>query len=478
MTIANTAPDFKTLRAHPLVAHVCALADAAQGTAYLVGGAVRDWLKTGALPLDLDFTLVDCKAESLSRALADEKQGHWVTLDEGFGIYRIVFDDGWNVDLADALENSRSIDLARRDLTVNAMALDLTSGELFDPFQGASDLQNGVIRMVSEANLADDPLRLLRVFRIATTLQATQFDAETLAAVTRHKDLLWTVAGERIQYELFRMLSVTPCFEQLTVMAETGLLEVLIPDLVPMRAIGASGFHHLGLFEHTMELVKQAERLLPDCPQNARDWFAQALTPAATRFGLIKLGCLLHDIGKPGTKGTRPDAVHGERLTFYGHEELGEEMADPWLRQLKVSQQVREYIKKLIRWHLYPCQFGPDALRKSTLRFYRRMGDDTLDVVMLALADRHSACGHWLSDEDFEKSHQAHLWLMSNYEAEQPAMTMPRLLDGKSVMQLLDIKPGPHIGTVLEALQEAQQLGEVQDENQARAWVLERFAQP
>ena len=194
-----------------------------------------------------------------------------------------------------------------------------------------------------------------------------------------------------------------------------------------------------------------------------------------TRFGLIKLGCLLHDIGKPATMGTREDAVHGQRLTFYGHEEVGEEMADPLLKRWKVSNEIRAYVKKLIRWHLYPCQFGPESPRKSVLKFYRRMGEDTLDVVLLALADRHSACGDWLSQEDFDKSHQAHLWLMENYVAEASVLQLPRLLSGHDVMQTLGVGPGPHLKEMLDALQEAQQLNEVSTPEAAKAWLLARY---
>jgi poly(A) polymerase len=163
-------------------------------------------------------------------------------------------------------------------------------------------------------------------------------------------------------------------------------------------------------------------------------------------------------------------------LTFYGHEEVGEEMAEPLLKKWKVSNEVRTYLKKLIRWHLYPCQFGPESPRKSVLKYYRRMGEDTLDVTLLALADRHSACGDWLSAEDFEKAHQAHLWLMANYEQEEPVLNLPRLLNGKDLMDLLSVGPGPHLKKMLEALREAQQLGEVTDAEQAKAWVLTRFA--
>lgn len=454
------------------VAKVAALALQYDGKAYLVGGAVRDWKRTGVLPMDLDFTLVDCEASHIAKALADECQGHLVPLDWEFGIHRVVFDNGLNIDLANALGNSLSADLQRRDLTVNAMALDLQDGALMDPTGGLADLEAGRIRMVSVANLKEDPLRLLRVFRIAASIQATDFDPATLEVVRANASLIWNVAAERIQYELLRLLSVEQCFPYLQAMADCGLLEVIIPDLAVLRTVGASGFHHLGLFEHTMELVRQAERVLVECPPSAQDWFRQSFSPAATRFGLIKLGCLLHDIGKPATMGTREDPVHGQRLTFYGHEEVGEQMADPWLRRLKMSNDMREYLKKLIRWHLYPCQFGPHSPRKSLLRYYRRMGTETLDVTLLALADRHSACGPWLSPEELDASHQAHLWLMENYATEAPVLQLPRLLNGHELMQLLGVGPGPHLKTILDALQEAQQLGEVTTVEQAKAWVL------
>lgn len=470
----------------PMVRQVRQLAEAQGGTAHLVGGAVRDWLLTGELPLDLDFTLLNCRAAELAKTLADTQGGHLVPLDWDFGIHRVVFDDGLNIDLADALNNELQTDLARRDLTINALAMDLNTGELIDHCQGQADLENRVIRMVSEFNLLDDPLRMLRVFRIAATLQdlsqtneteksPVQFDEATLAVVRKHGAELWKSAAERISYELFRLLSVEQCFPALKAMADCRLLEAIIPELTPMRAIGSSGFHHLGLFDHTMELVRQSEILFDECPAKAQEWLRQPFSPAVTRLGLVKLACLLHDIGKPDTMGTREDPVHGQRLTFYGHEELGAEMAEPLLKKLKMSNEVRAYLKKLIRWHLYPCQFGPQSPRKSVLKFYRRMGEETLDVLLLALSDRHSACGDWINEEEMTESHQAHLWLMANYEAEEKTLQLPRLLNGNDVMRILSIAPGPHLKEKLDALQEAQQLHEVSTREEAEQWLVSHY---
>jgi putative nucleotidyltransferase with HDIG domain len=329
--------------------------------------------------------------------------------------------------------------------------------------------------MVSAENLLDDPLRMMRVFRFAAGIQANEIDLATLDVVRQHGEKIWNSAGERIQYEFFRFFSVERGFPYLQAMADCGLLEVILPDLSAMRKIPGSGFHHLGLFEHTMELVRQSEGLIDDLPEKTQTWLRQDFTPSITRFGLVKLACLLHDIGKPDTMGEKEDPVHGKRLTFYGHEELGEQMAVPLLARLKVSNDVRDYLKKLIRWHLYPCQFGPESPRKSVLRFYRRMGDETPDVVLLALADRHSATGPWLKPGELEVATQAHIWLMENYEVEQSVLKVPRLLNGRDVMTLLNVGPGPHLKEMLEAVQEAQQLGEVQTVDEARAWLVSKY---
>lgn len=465
----------RAMQANDLLNRLRQLAGEAGAQVYPVGGVVRDWFRTGDCPADVDVMLIDAPARQVAKALADSMAGHLVPLDEAFGIHRVVLDGGITVDLADALENDLHTDLARRDLTVNAMAVDLEAGVLQDPLGGLDDLRAGRIRMVSAHNLLDDPLRMLRVFRVAATLQADQIDADTLAVVRAHAPMVWQSAAERIQYELLRLLSVPVCFPALQAMADSGLLEVIIPDLAPMREVPPSGYHHLGLFEHTLELVRQAERLLPELSPAMQARMAQPLGQGGTRFGVVKLGCLLHDIGKPATRGTKMDPVHGERLTFYGHDEVGEQMADPWLRRLKASNELRDWVKNLIRWHLYPCQFGPDSPRKSVLRFYRRLGDAAPDVTLLALADRYSATGPWLDPADLTRAHQAHVWLMDNYEAEQAVLQMPRLLDGRQVMEALSVPPGPHLKIMMAELQEAQQLGEIQTGPEALQWLQARY---
>ncbi len=464
---------------HPVVREVQKVAQGLGADVYLVGGAVRDWLLTGQTPLDLDFMVINGDAAQLAQMVSEVLNGRSVPLDPEFGIYRVVVfqDPVLTLDFSNALENSIEKDLARRDLTINAMAMDFATYQLLDPFGGQEDLKDKRIRMVSEANLVDDPLRMLRVFRIAATIQAMTIDKETLEAVARNRELLWQSAGERIQYEFFRLLSVKYCFSYLKLMADCGLLEVVIPELKATREIPPNAHHHLWLFDHTLELVRQAERLINEIPEPAQAHILQSFNGVVTRFGLLKVACLLHDIGKPATMEVK-DLAEGEagrKVTFYGHDKVSEDLSEEVLKRLKTSKEVKEFVKKLVRWHLYPCQFGPESSRKSVLRFFRRMAEETPDVTLLALADRHSTKGPEITDEILNASHQKHLWLLKRYDEEQETLQLPRLLTGHDVMNLLNLKPGPEIREVLDALQEAQQLGEVTTPDEAKAWVKTQF---
>ena len=479
MNLTNKNKTWEIIEGHPVVQEIVGMAKNKGASLYLVGGAVRDWLLNSHLSDDLDFMVLSMSAENLARGIANRLGGYYVLLDPTFGIHRVVLKEAevesisqdLTLDISDGLDNSLEIDLGRRDLTVNAMALDLLNGELIDPYNGQTDLEHKSIRMVSEVNLLDDPLRLLRVFRIAAQIQSKTIDSATMDVVNQYKVKVLESAPERIHYEFLKMLSTEPCFPYLQMMADSGLLETLIPELIPARSIPPSGYHHLGLFEHTLELVKQSEILIHELPDKAQNHIRSPFNTFSNRYGLLKLACLLHDIGKPETLGQREDG----RLTFYGHDELSETMTESVCKRWRVSNEVTQFVKKLVRWHLYPCQFGQTSPRKSVLRFFRRMGTDTPDVVLLALADRFSARGPGLKAEELHKSHQDHLWLVEQFYAEAETLTLPRLINGRDVMEVLNLLPGPKIKEILESLREAQQLGEVHTSEQAKDWIKRNF---
>jgi len=443
------------------------------GYGYLVGGAVRDWLWRQHISDDVDIAVTQVSAVTVAKGLAEALNGRYVLLDPDNGIHRVVLletDSSSPVktlDIADALGNDIACDLARRDLTINAMAVDLQTGLLKDPFEGEADLTHRRIAMVSEANLVDDPLRLLRVFRFMAALGAATIDEQTLAAVTQHRQLLTKPAGERLSVEWLKLLSAPESFETVQTMGQSGVLEVLFPEFNPMRDIPANGHHHLGLFDHTLELVRQAERWFPTLPDNTKTWLNQPFYATISRLTLVKFACLLHDIGKPATLDRREDG----RLTFYGHDKVSADLTQAIAQRFKLSKKVSEYLQKLCRWHLYPCHFGQTSPRKSVLRFFRRIDADVPDLILLALADRHSTLGPEITDDILQTAHQNHLWLLNEYYAEQAVLRLPPLLSGGEVMTVLGLSPGPQVGVVLKALQEAQQLGELTTSEEATCWI-------
>jgi tRNA nucleotidyltransferase/poly(A) polymerase len=452
---------------------------------YAVGGTVRDILHTGQVPADCDLVLCntnrDFNVHTLAVTLAQTFNGTVVVLDEAWGIVRVVCpapksQDGESspsltYDLAQALNNDLAQDLARRDLTMNAMALHLATGELLDPLGGQADLAHRQLRLVSKANVVEDPLRLLRVFRFAASL-GFEITADTTQTVRQHQDLLWQAAPERLQAEWLKLLSAPTCTPALMAMADSGLLEVLLPELSAGRDIPPNGYHHLSLWDHTLELVRQAEQVIGLFSDETRQALLQPSPSGVSRFGLVKLACLLHDIGKPATKATRDDG----RYTYYGHDQVSETMSLAICQRLKLSNKQTDAICHLVRWHLYPCQFNPASPQKSLLRFYRRMGQLTPDLILLALADRLSATGGDQTAADLTRETENHLWLLSHFEALCAAQTLnqPPLLNGQAVMAILGLPPGPKVGAALAALCEAQQLGEVQTIEQASTWLRQQ----
>jgi hypothetical protein len=368
--------------------------------------------------------------------------------------------EGAAVTLDFAEADDLAADLARRDLTMNAIAWD--GKQFWDPFDGRKALARQSIEFISEANALDDPLRLLRVFRMASQFDAPMLHPDTLRVVQTHAARLADAAPERITYEWLKLLQGRRCFPLLQSMLATGLLEVLLPELTATRAIPANGAHHLPLLEHTLELVNQFEQL-------PLATFGLEPFPSPADQALIKFACLLHDIAKPATMTQGPQG----RLRFYGHDLQGEAMTQVIAARFRLSNEQTRRLKRLVRWHLYPCQFGPETPRRSLVRFFHKTEPDTIPLLLLALADRLSTRGDGVTNTMIETAYAAHCWLMQAYQAHRDTVAaQPLWINGQDVMQTLQLPPGPQIGRWLGRIKEAQALGEFSDRSTALAWLL------
>lgn len=430
--------------------------------AWLVGGAVRDRL-LGRVTTDYDVAVAG-DARAVAHELARRASAHRFELSESFGAWRVVSRSGrWNIDLLPLDGDSIEADLARRDLTINAMAQVLPDGPLLDPFGGAEDLGQQRLRMVTPEAFAQDPLRTLRLVRLACELG---FDAETETAA-RAADAapgLAGVAPERVFSELKRIVISERALEGLRLMDELGITRIVLPELSALRGVEQSAYHHLDVYDHTMAVLAQAIELErdPDAalgPQAGpvSAFMSEGLANELTRWQALRLGALLHDIAKPLTRGVSAQG----RVTFMGHDQAGSELARSILRRLRASERLAEHVAALARNHLrlgFMVHEVPLS-RRAVYRYMRDCAPVQVDVTVLSIADRLATRGRG-SDEAI----RSHLELAERLldDALKWAERPPRPpIRGDQLAAALELEPGPELGEILAELEEASYAGEI-----------------
>ncbi|MBS1990755.1 MAG: HDIG domain-containing protein [Cyanobacteria bacterium SZAS LIN-3] len=448
---------------------------------YLVGGFVRDCLRQGDGPSpvetvrDLDFAVLGMPAMQFGQLVAEQFKGHYVPLDEINDVSRVVIDNGPTLDFAGCQGGSLAADIQRRDFTVNAMALDPDRpDELIDPTGGLADLRAGIIRAVSPQVLTEDPLRLLRAYRFACLLGFV-IEPATLEHIRANIQLLPTVARERINYELFTLLDCPDVGRLVHEMGEIGLFEAIFAELVATRKVTANSFHHLPLFVHSLETIPQLEARLPSLPDFARESLSQELTPAVSRLAATKVAAILHDIGKPDTWQITEEGRH----TFIGHDKLGATMIRETAETQKWPRALGRMVERLVLWHLRPGQLfhTGEPTQKALNRFYRTVGDDVPELMLLSFGDLGATRGPGLTGPDRERLEKRLIDLLNGYAVyKEECKKLPKLLTGSELMKLLGIAPGPLVGEILNALAEAQELKEVRDRSQAEAFARSYYA--
>lgn len=454
---------------------------------YLIGGFVRD-LILEHVSYDLDFIVVDKSAIELCRELALKLDGNWFLLDELTETTRLVLKDenskSYTFDFTPVAKANLEDDFARRDFTINALAINLKESEvLIDKFSGLDDLKQRKIKAIKLNNLLDDPLRFVRAFRFATLLQG-EIEKETLLFIKNNLGSFNdSVSSERTSHELWKMLDSDSSFKYIRQMSEVGLLEKIIPELTPMRKVTPNDHHHLWLYDHSIELIKTFEENFSKLPI----WVKEELNKP---FGLLdlpkkkavtKLGCILHDVGKPNTWEIKN--IDGkEKHTFYGHDKLGAEITSQISERLKFSSSIQLTLSKLVRYHLRPFQLQQgNALisERALYRFFRDVGDDILLLLALAMADLYATCGPTITKEDLEKSEKLILFLFNAYEKHKTKAEIksknPKLLDGNEIMELTGLKPTPKLGEIVKELDEAIAIGEVSTKEEAKKWVKNKL---
>ena len=417
---------------------MAALADAGHEVG-LVGGSVRDLL-LGTAPKDWDMVTSASPEQMLAlfpkgRVMGASRGGNTVLIPRESEPYEVTPYRGANL----------GEDLARRDFTMNAMALGL-DGTLHDPLGGQRDLAAGVVRACLDpgARLAEDPLRALRAIRLAAQFEF-DLDPALAAALPSAAPGVAKLAPERIGAELARMLVTRRPVWALERLRESGLLAVFAPELADMYGVEQNQYHRFDVWHHAMA--------------------ALGLAPAELH---LRLAALLHDVGKPRTISTDEQ---GNRH-FYAHESVGAEMADDLLARLRFPADVRGKVTHLVRWHMdlhLEGEMSDSAIR----RMVRRVGLEHMhDLIQLRRADR-LASGMRQGDLSPETVHL--LQQVDRILKEDAALRVTDLaVDGDDVLQIFGRPPGPYVGRVL-----AQLLEEVTEDPRLneREWLLSRLAE-
>ena len=438
--------------------------------AYIVGGFLRDCLlnKTSC---DIDIVIENGSAKKLSQELADTINGYFIELDDVNKIYRVVFSDKVTyVDIADCTGNCIEDDLKRRDFTVNALAYDIKNDCLIDVTGGYDDLKAGLIKEISKENIIDDPIRILRAFRFQSTL-GFDISNSLKQIIKEHALLLNNPAKERVNVELIKLFGGQNAVEALHSLNDFSLLEILIPETAEMKKVPKNSHHHLDLIEHSIETVKQVQCFYDKAAKEVKDHCDKEFFCGQKRLAYLKLAAFLHDVGKPSTWQIEPSSG---RHRFIMHDSEGAKLIVPTLKNLKFSKKQIAYLQKMIKNHIYPSGVvtSDDSSEKAYLRFYRKMEDEVIDLIALAYADRLSALGPDITQEMIDKNLNGLDNLLKGYfEQKNKLAPLPKLLDGKEIMEILQIPASPVLGQIIHKLQEAQIASEVNTKDEAIAFI-------
>ena len=433
---------------------------------YLVGGSVRDALM-GIESYDRDLIVTDIDAKEFSLQVTDFFSGTFIPLDEENKIFRIVLPDKINYfDITNPVENSLKKDILRRDLTINAIAIDIKTGEIIDYCNGVTDIKNKTLKFISEENIIEDPLRLLRLYRFHAIF-GFDIDIQSIEYARKHTRLIMQPAKERIQYELMKLFSGEFTHDTLLKMDECGLLEQIFPFVKELKQVPPNLHHHLDLFHHSIESIKQVELIYQKSDTQIKEHMNKIDFGGFTRIAHLKLATFMHDIGKYSTWTIEEETG---RHRFIKHEDVGAKMVVPLLKNMCFSNKQIDYIAYIIKKHMYPTAVvsAPDVNEKVMMRYVRKSENNAIDNIIIAQADRLSALGPEITQDIVTENIDALNNLLNFYLSQKDTLEpLPKLLDGNEIMELLNITPSPLLGEIIKELYEAQISSEITTKEQA-----------
>ena len=403
---------------------------------YLVGGAVRDGI-LGIETNDFDFTTNASPEDSL--ALLKKKGYKTTEIGKAFGTIETTIEkcsihittyreDTYGKDSRKPevqTSNSLDTDLSRRDFTINALAYDINKNEIIDPYSGLKDLSEGIIRTPDSPDISfsDDPLRMLRACRFISTHGFTP-NNDVFEAITKNLERIEIVSIERIRGELTKLLTGKNPSLGIKAFVESGLSQLIMPELDELKIEVDPNHHHKDVYEHTMVVVDRVSPTL-----------------------ISRMSALLHDIGKPKTKGIENGKVH-----FRHHEVVGAKMSKQIMKRLKYDKRTTSDVALLVENHLRPHTFKMGWTDSAVRRYIIDAGDLMSELNELVRAD--------ITTKNKEKYEEINKYLdemevriKEVTEKEELSKLRPPI-SGDEIMEMFNLEPGPVVGKIMKALYE------------------------
>ena len=466
---AQTTALASLLPASPIITELGRAFTAAGHELYLVGGSVRDAL-LGTSGHDLDFT-TSARPDETQRLLNEISDAVW-DVGRDFGTISALArrgDHEWLIEVttfrADSYRSSSrkpevvyglsvEDDLMRRDFTVNAMALDVGRGDLgdwrfVDPYGGLTDLAERTLRTPStpEISFGDDPLRMMRAARFASQLDF-EVDPAARQAMTEMAERITIISAERVRDELSKLLLTDSPRAGLDLLVTTGVAGIVLPELPAMRLERDEHMRHKDVYEHSLIVLEQAIAL-----EKSRDFVDGRPNPNHQPDLIVRLAALLHDIGKPATRG-----FEDGKVTFHHHDIVGAKMARKRLRALHYSKETTNAVSDLIALHLRFHGYAEGSSGGASSgwsdaavrRYVRDAGDQLERLHILTRSD--CTTRNVRKAERLRRAYDELEFRIDELAAAEEMDAMRPDLDGNQIMALLGIGPGPEVGQAYQFL--------------------------
>ena len=454
---------------------------------YLVGGTVRDFLLGRPLGKDFDF-VIKGDVEGLAKEIAGEIGGNAFPLDETFGTWRVILKKKkkrTELDFSPLQGKDIFEDLRQRDFTVNSLAIHLKDlarpGEpcFIDPLDGLADIRKRILRANSERSLHQDPLRMLRAFRFASTLKFS-VEEETLKMIHKNSDLIGRSAGERIRVEFFMALGEEDAGLFLRRLHQAGLLGEIFPEVREWETLNVGTGSSPSLLDHGLRTLEATEFIFVHLKDIFSGWadvlkghLSHSEEESVSRIALLKFIAFFHDSGKVATAFQDQGSIS---IRFLDHDQKGQEINMAIARRLKLSRRSVKIISELTRQHMriQSLAKAQELTGRAKYRFFQDLGKEGLDLAILSLANALAATGLELRSPmlaemkgEARKIKKITDDLLRFYTEDFTQKSAESLVDGKEIMRATGIPQGKAVGALLNKLKEAEISGRVRTKEDA-----------